>query len=93
MNLFFRTYVLPRNKPEDPAGFPINHGGFWQPWVNLSEEEGKQSQQQPAEAKQQPLEQPQAEQQPVQDSAYPGYIRIKQTGEGRPHQTPEFTRL
>ena len=34
-----RTYVQPRNKPEDPAGYPVNHNGFWEPWVTLTPEE------------------------------------------------------
>ncbi len=89
----FRTYVQPRNKPEDPAGFPINHGGFWQPWVTLSEEEKEEGQQQPMEEPQADQQQPKADQQPGPEAAYSGYIRLKQTGNGQPQHTPEITRL
>ena len=29
------TAVKPRNKPVDPEGFPVYHGGIWVPWVEL----------------------------------------------------------
>ena len=33
------TAVPPRNKPSDPQGYPIHHGGIWKPWINKTEEE------------------------------------------------------
>ena len=33
VKLYNATAVPPRNKPMDPAGFPVRHGGLWVPWV------------------------------------------------------------
>ena len=32
------TSVPPRNKPADPKGYPIHHGGVWMPWINATKE-------------------------------------------------------
>ncbi|CAH1798588.1 unnamed protein product [Owenia fusiformis] len=31
------TMVAPRNKPQDPAGFPDKHDWAWVPWINITE--------------------------------------------------------
>lgn len=28
-----RTAAPERNKPQDPAGFPVHHNGIWEPWI------------------------------------------------------------
>ena len=38
MLVYNTTAVPPRNKPIDPMGFPVYHGGIWVPWVELDEE-------------------------------------------------------
>ena len=36
LDLYKKTMVEPRNKPNDPKGNPRLHHGIWEPWVNLS---------------------------------------------------------
>ncbi|CAH1792967.1 unnamed protein product [Owenia fusiformis] len=35
--MYNATMVAPRNKPEDPAGFPSKHDWAWVPWLNLTD--------------------------------------------------------
>ena len=37
LNLYNKTMVEPRNKPNDPRANPRFHHGIWEPWVNLTE--------------------------------------------------------
>lgn len=39
LQMYERTAIPPANKPQDPKGFPIHHGGIWVPWINISSEQ------------------------------------------------------
>ena len=36
LDLYSKTAVPPRNKPQDPKGLPANNHGAWVPWVTLN---------------------------------------------------------